>query len=288
MLEFLMNPKKAERRPWEMMIIGFFYAVVAILVSIFLFHGSAALEKYNSVFMVTFTTILSIPFMYYIVKLEERKEKKIKEEGALIKEHGKAISALMFLFIGYLIAFSLAFILMPQDLVDSCFTAQLESYCAINSGDLQNCAKIMGNSVTGKNVEISLKGVSSILANNFFVMITVLLFSFLFGGGAIFILAWNASVIGTAIGLFSEGAVQNIPVSFLRYLVHGLPEIAAYFVAALAGGIISVAVIKHDFGKKEFWHVIQDSLDLIILALIILVVAAFMEIFLTPSIMSIF
>ena len=105
MLEFLMNPKKAERRPWEMTIIGFFYTAVAILVSIFLFHNSIALEKYNSIFIVTFTTILSIPFMYYIVKLEEKKEKKIKEETKLIKEHGRAVSALMFLFIGYILAF---------------------------------------------------------------------------------------------------------------------------------------------------------------------------------------
>jgi uncharacterized membrane protein SpoIIM required for sporulation len=288
MLEFLMNPKKAERRPWEMTIIGFFYTAVAILVSIFLFHNSIALEKYNSIFIVTFTTILSIPFMYYIVKLEEKKEKKIKEETKLIKEHGRAVSALMFLFIGYILAFSLAYIALPQDIRDSGFQAQLESYCVINRGDIRNCSNINGLSVTGRDVGLSLRGVSAILSNNFFVMITVLLFSFLFGGGAIFILAWNASVIGTAIGLFSKGAIENIPLSFLRYLVHGLPEIAAYFVAALAGGIISVAVIKHDFGKKEFWHVMQDSLDLIILALIILVVAAFMEVFLTPSIMSIF
>jgi uncharacterized membrane protein SpoIIM required for sporulation len=288
MLEFLMNPKKAERRPWEMIIIGFFYAAIAILVSTFLFHNSAALEKYSSIFIVTFTTILSIPFMYYIIKLEEKKEKNIKQEKVLIKEHGKAISALMFLFIGYVLAFSLAFVLMPKDMVDSSFKAQLESYCMINPGDTQNCAKITGNTITVKSVETNLRGVSAILANNFFVMITVLLFSFLFGGGAIFILAWNASVIGTAIGLFSEGAIKNIPLSFLRYFIHGLPEIAAYFVAALAGGIISIAVIRHDFGKKEFWHVLQDSLDLIILAVIILIVAAFIEVFITPSIMAIF
>lgn len=283
-----MNPKKAERRPWEMILIGFFYTAISILVATFLFHNSSALEKYSSIFIVTFTTILSIPFMYYIVKLEEKKEKKIKKEKILIREHGRAITALMFLFLGYVLAFSLGFILMPKDIVDSSFKAQLESYCMINRGDTDNCATILGKSITSHNIETNLKGVSAILSNNFFVMMTILVFSFLFGGGAIFILAWNASVIGTAIGLFSQGMLQNLPISFVRYFIHGIPEIAAYFVVALAGGIISVAVIRHDFGKKDFWRVLRDSLDLIILALVILIAAAFIEVFLTPSIMAIF
>ena len=34
---------------------------------------------------------------------------------------------------------------------------------------------------------------------------------------------------------------------------HGIIEIAAYFVGALAGGILSVAIIKHDIRTKYFW-----------------------------------
>jgi uncharacterized membrane protein SpoIIM required for sporulation len=287
MLEFLIKPRKAERKPWEMLIIGFFYAVVAILISTFLFYRSAALEKYSSIFIVTFTTIISLPFMYYIIKLEEKKEGKIKEEKRLIKEHGRALSALVFLFIGYIIAFSLAYVILPQNLTETSFKAQLDSYCVINPGDTTNCAKLTGSAI-GTDLKSRLGAFSSILSNNFFVMITILLFSFLFGAGAIFILAWNASVIGVAIGLFSKGSLVNVPLSFLRYMVHGIPEIGAYFVTALAGGIISVSIIRHKFGKKEFWHVLKDSLDLIILALIILVFAALIEVFVTPLIMSFF
>ena len=285
MLEFLVNPKKAERKPWEMLIIGFFYAAVSIAIATFLFNKSPALSKYSSIFIVTFTTIFSLPFMYFLIKLEEKKEIKIKEERTLMKEHGKALSALLFLFLGFTIAFALAFILMPKGLVDTNFKAQLETYCSINPGDLKNCEGI-GGAVTGQNIKSNLGSASSILVNNIFVMITILVFSFLFGAGAIFILAWNASVIGVAIGLFSRGSITNMPASLLRYLVHGIPEIAAYFVAALAGGIISVAMIKHGFGKKQFWRVMRDSLDLIIIALVILIIAAILEVFLTPAIMS--
>jgi uncharacterized membrane protein SpoIIM required for sporulation len=69
----------------------------------------------------------------------------------------------------------------------------------------------------------------------------------------------------------------------LRYLVHGIPEIAAYFIVALAGGIMSVAVIKHEFGKEKFWEVLQDSLNLIIVSVIVLFLAALMEVYITPK-----
>ena len=65
-------------------------------------------------------------------------------------------------------------------------------------------------------------------------------------------------------------------------MIHGIPEIAAYFVAGLAGGIISVAVIRHDFGTKRFKHILFDSLDLIVISIFILLVAAAIEVFITP------
>jgi uncharacterized membrane protein SpoIIM required for sporulation len=291
MLEFLIKPRRAERRPWEMLPIGFFYAAIAILISIFLFYKGASLEKYSSIFVIMFTVILSLPFMYYLIKLEEKKEKKFNKEERIMEEHGKALWAFVFLFLGYILAFSIAFLVMPQDLVAINFKAQIETYCSVNPSDVQHCSEIIAGAATSTanfTFNEGLNHVFSILVNNFRVMVTTLLFSFLLGAGAIFILAWNASVIGVAIGLFCKGSFANLHIGLLRYLVHGIPEMAAYFVAALAGGIISVAIIRHEFGKKEFWHILRDSLDLIIVAIIILIVAAFMEVFLTPSIISLF
>ena len=64
--------------------------------------------------------------------------------------------------------------------------------------------------------------------------------------------------------------------------IHGLLEITAYFIVALAGGIVSIAVIKHEFGTEKFWEVLQDSLNLIIMAVAILFIAALLEVFVTP------
>lgn len=121
-----------------------------------------------------------------------------------------------------------------------------------------------------------------IFSNNIYVLIFTILFSLAFGAGAIFILVWNASVIGAAIGIFAKGSLINLPAGLFRYMIHGIPEISAYFVGALAGGIISVAVIRKDLQGEGTWKILQDSLLLVIIAILILVVAGLMEVYLTP------
>jgi uncharacterized membrane protein SpoIIM required for sporulation len=131
------------------------------------------------------------------------------------------------------------------------------------------------------------------------VLIFCILFAFLYGAGAIFILTWNASVIAAAIGNFirtnlvtvAERAglakvasyFQITSLGLLRYLLHGIPEITAYFIAGLAGSIISVAVIREKFGTKQFEKIILDSSDLILISILILIVSALVEVYITPT-----
>ncbi len=289
MLEDLINPRRAQRRPWEMIAIGALYAALSVLVADFLFLRNPVFEKHISILIVCFTVLFSIPFFYYIIKQEEEKDTKIKSEKKLIKEHGKAINALIFLFLGYIIAFSVLFMVMPGDTTEANFKAQVETYCIVNARyNFEQCVEEhLTGSATESNVKVpaikeGMSRVSMILSNNFYVLLFALLFSFLFGAGAIFILVWNGSVIAAAIGIFAKGSLVKLPLGLLRYLIHGLPEIGSYFIVALAGGIIGTAIIKHEFGHEKFWHVLQDSLDLIIIALLVLIISAFIEVFITP------
>ena len=114
-------------------------------------------------------------------------------------------------------------------------------------------------------------------------MIFTLIFSLAFGAGAIFILVWNASVIGASMGMFANGSLRNLPNSFVRYLIHGIPEIMAYFVVALAGGIISFAFIRGDLKNSERkWKILENSLILVLISIGILLIAGLMEVYLTP------
>ena len=49
-------------------------------------------------------------------------------------------------------------------------------------------------------------------------------------------------------------------------------------------GVISVAVIKHEFKSEKFWRVLQDSLNLVIFAIVLLFFSALIEVFVTPAI----
>jgi len=281
MIELIMKPKRAERRPWELFFVGMFWASVSLLLVTWFFSKDSILKEGSGLLVVIFTVISCLPFMYYIIKLEEGKDIEISDSGRLIREHSKAIRALMWLFLGFVVAFSFWYIVMP-DSAGQNFNFQIKTFCAINSPQHYSyCLEEHGiPSITG--AASGTAAFLSIFANNIYVLIFTILFSLAFGAGAIFILVWNASVIAAAIGIFAKGELVGLGLGLLRYMIHGIPEISAYFVGALAGGIVSVAVIRKDLQGEGMWKILQDSLLLIIIAIIILVIAGLMEVYLTP------
>jgi len=282
MIEMIINPRKAERRPWEMFFIGLLYASISLLLVSFVFSKDTVLNQYGGILLITFTVICSFPFMYYLIKLEEGKDVEILKNGKLLKEHSKAISALIWLFLGFIVAFSFWYLVLPQYNAIN-FNAQIKVFCAINSPSNYNyCIGQHGlQTMTGSATKEQL--MINIFANNIYVLIFTILFSLAFGAGAIFVLAWNASVIAAAVGIFAKESVLRMPLGIARYMIHGVPEIAAYFVGALAGGIISVAIIRKDLEGERMWRILQDSLLMIIIAIVILFLAALVEVFITPK-----
>jgi len=289
MFELILNPKSGERKPWSLFLVGMFYSALALFFVNWVFLGNPVFMEYTSILIITFTVILSIPFVYYLFKIEEEKDIFEKEKHFLVKSHGKAITALMWLFLGYLVAFAILYVVLPKNVVAHDFKAQIEQYCTINSNNVQDCVARYGIGgaaigIQSLSMEEKQNRVINIFVNNIFVLIFCLVFSLAFGAGAIFILAWNASVIATAMGIFSKATLSELPLAFGRYMLHGIPEILAYFIGALAGGIISLAIVRHDWRDERFWIILQDSLDLIVLSIVILIIASLMEVFITPAI----
>ncbi len=287
MLELLISPKRAEREPWELFFVGLFYASLSILLTKWVF-GDDLLAEYSGILVVTFTVMFSIPFMYYVIRFEERKVSEITGALNRLKSHRKAIWAFMWLFIGFVVAYSFwAILLSSTNLLEP----QIGTYCAINRPDnVEGCVAQLGiKEGSVKTTQFATnpgERALMIITNNLYVLIFTLVFSLIFGAGVIFILAWNASVIAAAVGIFAKSDLGALPLALMRYFIHGIPEIAAYFVAALAGGIISIAVIRKDIETEKFWEILQDSLNLIIIAVVILFFAAVVEVFVTPIFFS--
>lgn len=282
MLEMLINPKKAERKPWELFFVGAFYAALSILLVNWIFARDPVLSKYSGILIVTFTVMFSIPFVYYTIRFEETKITPNSGTFSLLKEHKKAIMAFLWLFLGFVVAFSICYSLFST--TDS-FNAQIETYCSINRPSTFNECVNQYNVAKSENLTGSVTGgerLFLIFANNIYVLMFTLIFSLIFGAGVIFILAWNASVIAAAIGIFTKSDISALPIGLSRYLIHGLPEIASYFIVALAGGMISVAVIRREQGTDKFWRVLKDSVNLVMVAVFILFIAALIEVYVTP------
>jgi len=195
------------------------------------------------------------------------------------------IMFLMFLFLGVTAALALSYIFMPADVVSTVFGLQQQAIAGVNSG------------IQGKVTSLAV--FEKIFVNNLKVLFFCIVFAFLYGTGAIFILTWNASVVATAMGnLFKSKLAEGVALvglpslanyfsaasfSFFRYMTHGFLEMAAYFVAGLAGGIISIALIKHNLQEDR---VFIDALDLIIISIGFLFMAAVIEVYVTPALFS--
>jgi len=279
-LESLINPLKAEKKPWEMFFFGILYSSVAVLLSLWIF------EKHASLIVVFLTVMACIPLVYSTIKSEEKKDLVLDKEKTILKEHSKVLYFLMLLFLGITVSIALWYIFLPTGTTHSnLFSIQQQTIAGINTGATTNAIQ---------QVQLFTK----IFFNNMKVLTFCLLFAFIYGVGAIFIITWNASVIGVAIGnvirsnlgqisgsvgLAKLGSYFNITsYGLLRYFIHGIPEIAAYFIGGLAGGIISIAIIRHDFRTRKFEHIILDSTDLIIISVLFLLIAALIEVYITP------
>jgi uncharacterized membrane protein SpoIIM required for sporulation len=285
MLEMLIRPRDAEKKPWKMFFIGLIYASLSVLLVHWFFSGDLVLSKFSGMLVVTFSVMFSLPYMYFMIKREEQEDEQIEGFFSVWKTHSDAVYAFMWLFLGFIVAFAFWFIFLQNS---NLLNAQIETYCLINNpGNIEGCVAQYDFTAgapgpTGAATkEIRLL---SILENNVFVLIFTLIFSLLFGAGAIFVLAWNASVIAAAIGIFTQYQIREIPIGLARYMIHGFPEIAAYFVTALAGGMIGVGVIRHGIKNKRFLRIVENSVILLFIALVILFIAAAIEVYITPGI----
>lgn len=280
-LESIINPEKEEKTPKDMLLVGFIYSSVGIFMGLWVFGYSASVPQ------IFLTALPLVVIVNNALKLEEEKTK--HETTFLIKEHGPVLSLFMYLFIGLLVSYVFWFTVLPQDIVRNVFETQISTV-----------EDITGEYITPTGFAISrIKIFERILLNNISVLAFCILFSFLYGGGAIFIHTWNASIIGVAVGnvirsalgsyagsmnlVFLSNYMSSFPVSF-SYMLHGVFEIAAYFLGAVAGGIISFAVVNHDYNTREFKHIVVDSFDTLLMAVVVLVFAAFVEVYVSPYI----
>lgn len=281
-LESLMNPFQAEKHPFNIFFLGAIYASLALFLGLWVFENQAGLV---TVFL---TALACVPLFYHTMIYEEQKDLQIKSEWRILREHSHAFVFFIALFIGMTTALTFWYVVLPSELVEKAFSIQMDTINSIN------------NQVSGQFIGTAFQQqlFGQIVLNNIKVMIFSLFFSLLYGSGSIFVLVWNASVISAAFGNFIRTYVSYllnimgasplsayfkvVSLSVLRYSIHGIPEILSYFIAGLAGGILSVAIIRKDFQTKRFEKIMFDFTSLVLLAVIVVLISGFIEVYITP------
>ncbi|MEA3471545.1 MAG: stage II sporulation protein M [Thermodesulfobacteriota bacterium] len=269
--ENVLNYKVAEKK----CILVFIYSL--ILSSVSLFVAYLIFPQSASVIFLFLITLSSAQMVYN--ELNDEEEEDEKHPGinmGFLERNEKVIKVYFFLFLGCLVAVSFWHTMLPLNKTSVLFSQQIETIDIVRSGDPESA---MGNAIAGQ-----INSFAHITQNNFKVMTLAFIFSFIFGSGALFIIFWNASVIGVFV---SQMAVEighlGIPgmahtLALTSICFHGVPEALAYFVAGIAGGILSIGIIKGKHDKI----IMKDAFVLFCASLFLVFISGFIEVWITP------
>src|SRR3989344_830428 len=130
MIESIMNPKRCEKGPWKMFFIGLIYASLSLILVHWFFSSDPDLSKSSGMIVVLFCIMFSLPYMYFIIKREEKEDEGVEGFLGVWKMHKDAIYSFMWLFLGFIVAFSFWNIILQDS---NLLNFQIQTYCQINS-----------------------------------------------------------------------------------------------------------------------------------------------------------
>jgi len=267
MFKELTTPLAVQHKPVTLFALGVFFSSIAILLSILIFNNQGGINT------IILSVLAFIPLLYTSIKREEHYDATHNRERTLLKQHGKVIFFLLFIFLGNVVSFFGWSLLLPSHLSTPLFEMQHRAIITTQQ-------HITGSSINPEDTLLP------ILHKNFSVMLFAFLLSIFFGFGSLYIVIWNASVVAIAMTTFVKTSMSplgiSIPLSFLRYLTHGLPEIIGFFIAGLAGGIMYIAFIRGDLTRAHAHTIYKDILALTIYACFFIIMAGLIEVYVTP------
>lgn len=266
MLEILFNSKKAERHVIEVAFVALFYSSISILV------GSWIFPEYSSLIAVFFTVASCLYVTQGAIRREETKQQFL-EEKSLLKEHAKALKLFLAIFIGIVISFSIWTYALPVEKSAELFSVQKSVLEGIRG-------QVTGDAISDSTL------FKIIFNNNLKVLFVSFIIALIYGAGAIFVLTWNASIMGYVIGsIVKEHGLLSYPVAVVKYFLHGIPEMLSYFIVILAGGMVYASMIKGDFFQEmKSRRTLKDVAILIGCALVIMTFAVVVEVWVSPLI----
>jgi hypothetical protein len=261
-LEQLYSSKWIEQKCRYAFLMGLTYSIVGIASALLLFPKDPGLAA------IAFTSLLIVPSLNKIMSIEQKQA--AAEEFSVFKVftyHSDVFKVYLFLFFGIMASFAFFSLAWPSMVTSKIFEQQVNVLGA--AGQAYYSSGVFG----------------SLLVNNLKVLVFCLIASLVYGAGSIFVITWTASVWGTVFAIVANNSAhiagQNPVVYFLLTMLAVFPhmflEAAAYFIGSISGGIVSKAVVKEKAFSERFNKTISDGLVMFVVALIILVIAVYIE-----------
>jgi uncharacterized membrane protein SpoIIM required for sporulation len=263
MIELLISPKRAKREPWELMLLSAFFVSLAVVVNLTIPSLAGG--------VITFAMIPAIPLIWMLLVREEKDDEKMAMlKTRSFRYHLPIIEVFAFFFLGATIAYMAwyaALATINPASADDMFAAQLKEIKVIG---------LSSNDAAGNLIQPSFA--LHVLEHNLTVLAFMFIFTLVYGIGSIYLLLWNASIIGVFIGSkLTQLGVPGMLHSVLAILPHGILEVTAYFLASIAGGILSFALMHEHHKRDEFKFILTDVALITIASLAALVLAAVLE-----------
>ncbi|MEM7820251.1 MAG: stage II sporulation protein M, partial [Candidatus Aenigmatarchaeota archaeon] len=234
-LESIFPAKKIENKPVDMILLSTIVSFVSVFAASWIYPSGAGIISPMLV------TIAMTPVVYRILMHEEEieaaeAEKKI--DMNFWQRHGEVVWLFALFFIGNFISIFFISLVFPQQFVEQAFAQQLADIAAVSA--------ISGAAITGTSL------LKPIIENNLRVMLFAFALSFLFATGALFILSWNASILALFLaGFLRQGLYSEFATTTAGIMPHVPIEMLAYFLAGIAGGMLSAGVIREKFMSPE-------------------------------------
>ncbi|MBS3175690.1 stage II sporulation protein M [Candidatus Woesearchaeota archaeon] len=272
-LEQILDSARVKRHIVFIFSLAFLFVFVGYLVST-LFFGSEV-----SVAMLFTLTLLLSPSMAHLVSNEEYIERK---EGIhhFFRNHKAIFKVYFFIFLGVFAGF---FVLGMYGNYYSTFDYQIQFLQSQQGLTTELVDDYLQHGYTP-----NFENFIGLFGENIKVMLITFVLAIFYGAGSVFLVTLNASVFAAflvfVINYFSKissYALQTIGV----FLIHLIPEITGFFLASLAGSLLSRAILVEKFGSRGYSNILKDCALLLCVAAFFTLLGSFLEVYVSSQLM---
>ena len=263
-LEQLISTTWLQRRPYTAFVLGLVYTIIGSITGYLFFRD------YLSISILFLITLLLLPSLMNLLTVGEEREKK---EGfhRFIFNHLDIFEVYLFLSLGVFFGYLLMILVLGF------FGSNFNTVVGEQLG-------VLGNAITTQQIQDfhadRLAHALGIFFKNVGVATIFFVLSFFYGAGSIFLIVWNASIFSTFVSVTLRNISQGVNHNFAllgAFSLYIIPEISGFLLAAIAGGVVSKAVVVEQFLEAPFRNVVRDAFLLLLYSLLILLIAAFLE-----------